>query len=147
MEDLNRNKFNPVMRGSATEADTKEIFEALGIKPLYYVGGIADAVSAFKDGRIVDYLKSRAGLQLDASTLEIQTMTKIRLIPMTFADVNAVKDSPELTTIPLHNGAYMAYKELGAENPEKAIPQKPKNEKNVRKPKMAPKALPCGLCI
>jgi TRAP-type uncharacterized transport system substrate-binding protein len=43
-----------------------------------------------------------------------------------FANVDAVKDTPELTTIPLHNGAYMAYKELGAKIPEKAIPPEAK---------------------
>ncbi len=199
LKDLNGKKFNPGMRGSATEADTKEIFEALGIKPIYHVGGTSDAISAFKDGRIVGYLKSGAGLQLDASTLDIQTMTKIRLLSMNpeevkkvksafplhpfvtvptgqikaianspecttwavlvcavalknlpddliyksvkafvkernmiieayspHAEVDVVKDTPEMTTIPLHNGAYMAYKELGANIPEKAIPPEAK---------------------
>lgn len=199
LEDLEGKKFNPGMRGSATEATTKEIFDILGIKPDYHVGGTTDAVAAIKDGRIVGYVKTGAGLQLDASTLDVMTMTKIRLIPMTpeqvkkvktavpyipfstvpaggikampsqpeytnwamvvcavamkgfpddlaykavkaitkgrnmiiaafpaHADVDVVKDTPELTMIPLHAGAYRAYKEMGAKIPESALPPEAK---------------------
>lgn len=195
LEDLNGKKFNAGMRGSASEADAKQVFEILGIKPDYYIGGTADAVAAVKDGRIAGYVKTGAGLQLDASTLDVMTMTKIRLIPMTseqvkkvkeavpyipffnvpagqikampsqpeytswgmvvcavamkdfpddlaykavkavvkgrdmiisafpaHADVDVAKDTPELTMIPLHAGAFRAYKELGVKIPESAIP-------------------------
>lgn len=91
LEDLEGKKFNPGMRGSATEATTKEIFQILGIKPDYHVGGTADAVAAIKDGRIVGYVKTGIGMQLDASTLDVMTLTKIRLIPMTPEHVKKVK--------------------------------------------------------
>jgi len=91
LEDLEGKKFNPGMRGSATEATTKEIFQILGIKPDYHVGGTADAVAAIKDGRIVGYVKTGIGMQLDASTLDVMTLTKIRLIPMTAEHVRKVK--------------------------------------------------------
>ncbi|MBI5968559.1 MAG: TAXI family TRAP transporter solute-binding subunit [Deltaproteobacteria bacterium] len=199
LEDLEGKKFNPGMRGSATEATTKEIFDILGIKPDYHVGGTTDAVAAIKDGRIAGYVKTGAGLQLDASTLDVMTMTKIRLIPMTpeqvkkvktavpyipfstvpagrikampsqpeytnwamvvcavamkgfpddlaykcvkailkgrdmivaafpaHADMNVPKDTVELTMIPLHAGAYRAYKEVGVKIPESAIPPEAK---------------------
>jgi hypothetical protein len=199
LEDLGGKKFNPGMRGSASEADAKQVFEVLGIKPEYHIGGTADAVAAIKDGRIVGYVKTGAGLQLDASTLDVMTMTKIRLISMTaeqvkkvkaavpyipfftvpagqikampnqpeytswgmvvcavamksfpddlaykavkaivkgrsmiisafpaHADVDVVKDTPDLTMIPLHAGAYRAYKELGAKIPDSAIPAEAK---------------------
>jgi uncharacterized protein len=199
LEDLNGKKFNAGMRGSASEADAKEVFQILGIHPEYYSGGTADAVAAVKDGRIAGYVKTGAGLQLDSSTLDVMTMTKIRLISMTpeqvkkvksavpyvpfftvpaggikamptqpeynswgmvvcavamkdfpeelvyqsvkaivkgrdmiiaafpaHADVDIVKDTPELTMIPLHAGAYRAYKELGAKIPEIAVPPEAK---------------------
>lgn len=199
LEDLEGKKFNPGMRGSATEATTKEVFEILGIKPDYHVGGTADAVAAIKDGRIAGYVKTGIGLQLDAATLDVMTLTKIRLISMTpeqvkkvkqaipylpfytipaggikamprqpeyhswgmvvcgaamktfpedlaykavkailkgrdmivaafpaHAEVNVPKDTVEITMIPLHAGAYRAYKELGIKIPEHAIPPEAK---------------------
>ena len=199
LEDLEGKKFNPGMRGSATEATTKEIFQILGIKPDYHVGGTADAVSAIKDGRIAGYVKTGVGLQLDASILDVMTLTKIRLISMTpeqvrkvkaavpyipfftvpaggikampkqpeyhswgmvvcgvamknfpedlaykavkailkgkdmivaafpaHAEMNVPKDTVEITMIPLHAGAYRAYKETGVKIPERAIPPEAK---------------------
>jgi len=83
LEDLNGKKFNPGIRGSASEATTKQIFNILGIKPIYHIGATSDAVKAIKDNRIVGYVKSGVGIQLDASTLDIMTLTKVRLIPLT----------------------------------------------------------------
>jgi hypothetical protein len=92
-EDLEGKKFNPGMRGSSTEETTKQVFNILGVKPDYHIGGTSDAVAAIKDGRIVGYVKSGAGFQLDASTLDIKTMTKIRLLSMTAEQVKKVKDA------------------------------------------------------
>ena len=195
LEDIQGKKFNPGMRGSSTEATTKEVFKILGIQPEYHVGGTSDAVAAIKDGRIAGYVKTGIGLQLDASTLDVMTLTKIRLIPMTPADVKKVKevipylpfftvpagaikamptqpiyrswgmvvcavamksfpedlaykmvkaiikgknmivaafpahreidvpkDTLELTKIPIHAGAYRAFKELGLQIPSYAVP-------------------------
>ncbi|MDH4266988.1 MAG: TAXI family TRAP transporter solute-binding subunit [Deltaproteobacteria bacterium] len=199
LKDMDGKKINPGMRGSSTEATTKQVFEILGIKPDYHVGGTTDAVAATKDGRIAGYVKTGVGLQLDASTLDVMTLTKIRLISMTsgevekvkavvpylpfftvpagqikamptqpeykswgmvvcavamksfpddlvykavkaiikgrnmiiaafpaHADVDVAQDTPELTMIPLHAGAYRAYKEMGVKIPERAIPQEAK---------------------
>lgn len=83
LEDLNGKKFNPGIRGSASEATTKQIFNILGIKPDYHIGATSDAVKAIKDNRIVGYVKTGVGIQLDASTLDIMTLTKVRIIPLT----------------------------------------------------------------
>jgi len=83
IEDLNGKKFNPGIRGSASEATTKQIFDILGVKPDYHIGATSDAVKAIKDNRIVGYVKTGVGTQLDASTLDIMTLTKVRLIPLT----------------------------------------------------------------
>jgi TRAP transporter TAXI family solute receptor len=83
LEDLNGKKFNPGIRGSASEATTKQIFKILGVKPNYHIGATSDAVKAIKDNRIVGYVKTGIGTQIDASTLDIMTLTKVRLIPLT----------------------------------------------------------------
>ena len=199
LKDMEGKKINPGMRGSASEATTKQIFDILGIKPDYHVGGTSDAVAAIKDGRIAGYVKTGVGLQLDASTLDVMTMTKIRLIPMTseevkkvkaavpyipfftvpagkikampsqpeynswgmvvcgvamktfpedlaykcvkallkgrdmivsafpaHAEMNVPKDTVDVTMIPLHAGAYRAYKEMGVKIPDSAIPAEAK---------------------
>lgn len=91
LEDLDGKLFNPGMRGSSTEFTTRQVFEILGIKPKYYIGGTTDAVKAIKDGRIVGYIKTGVGTQLDASTLDVMSMTKIRLISMTPEQVRKVR--------------------------------------------------------
>lgn len=83
LEDLNGKKFNPGIRGSASEATTKQIFKILGVKPIYHIGATSDAVKAIKDNRIVGYVKTGIGTQIDASTLDIMSLTKVRLIPLT----------------------------------------------------------------
>lgn len=200
LEDLNGKDFNPGIRGSATESTTKQIFEILGIKPKYHIGGTSDAVKAIKDGRIVGYVKTGIGTQLDASTLDIMTLTKVRLLSLTeehvqkilgalpyvsiitvpAGGINAMPDQPKyknwgmatvmeclqsmpddlaykfvkaavkgrdfqiaaypackyvdmvqetptLSKIPLHNGAFRAYRELGAKYiPPEVIPPEAK---------------------
>jgi uncharacterized protein len=83
LEDLTGKKFSPGIRGSASEATTKQIFDILGVKPDYHIGAVSDAVKAIKDNRIVGYVKTGVGTQIDASTLDIMTLTKLRLIPLT----------------------------------------------------------------
>jgi TRAP transporter TAXI family solute receptor len=199
LKDMEGKKINPGMRGSSTEATTKQVFDILGIKPDYHVGGTTDAVAAIKDGRIAGYVKTGVGLQLDASTLDVMTMTKIRLVSMTseevkkvkatvpylpfftvpagkikampsqpeytswgmvvcgvamksfpedlaykcvkallkgrdmivsafpaHAQMNVPKDTVDITMIPLHAGAYRAYKELGVKIPDHAVPPEAK---------------------
>jgi len=91
LEDLNGKKFNAGMRGSASEATTMQIFDILGVKPIYHVGATSDAVKAIKDNRIVGYVKTGVGTQLDASTLDIMTLTKLRLIPLTKQHMDKIK--------------------------------------------------------
>ena len=195
VEDLNGRKFNAGMRGSAAEATTKQIFDILGIKPDYHTGATSDAVKAIKDNRIVGYVKTGVGTQLDASSLDIMTLTKLRLIPLekkhmdkiaaaipyisfitipaggikavpaqpeysmwgrpigvmcsknlsddvayemvngiikgkeyqaaawpAIKELDMVQDPASLTLIPLHKGALKAYRDLGANIPQAAIP-------------------------
>jgi hypothetical protein len=92
LEDLNGKKFNCGFRGSATETTCEAIFNALGIEPDLYRGGTTDAVQAIKDDRIAGYLKTGAGLQLDASTKDIMSFTPIRILPFNEKQIATIKE-------------------------------------------------------
>lgn len=112
VEDLTGKRFNPGMRGSASEATTKQIFDILGVKPIYHVGATSDAVKAIKDNRIVGYVKTGVGTQLDASTLDIMTLTKLRLIPLTKKHMDKIKAAiPYVSFITIPAGGIKALPE------------------------------------
>ncbi|MCG7852973.1 MAG: TAXI family TRAP transporter solute-binding subunit [Methanosarcinaceae archaeon] len=109
LEDLSGKKFSPGIRGSATESATKQIFNVLGIEPDYYIGGASDAVGAIKDNRIVGYVKTGVGTQLDSTTLDIMTLTKIRLISMTEKQIEKIKkELPYVSIITIPAGQLAA---------------------------------------
>ncbi len=106
--DLAGKSFNPGMRGSATEKTAESILEALGIAPNFYRGGTDDTVAAIKDRRVVGYVKSGAGVDsLDASTLDIATITPIRLLGFSDQDIAKVLVKyPYLSPISMPKGVY-----------------------------------------
>lgn len=109
LEALDGKSFNCGIRGSATENTAKQMFKVLGIKPDYYVGGTADAVKAFKDNRIVGYIKSGVGTQLDASTLDIMTFTKVRLLSLSKKQVDKIMAViPYISIIDIPSGTIKA---------------------------------------
>ncbi len=80
LADLRGKKFNPGLRGSATEQLVQQLLETIGVKPDYFRASLSDAVAAVKDNRIAGYVKAGAGLDLDGSTKELKAFTKIRLL-------------------------------------------------------------------
>jgi hypothetical protein len=80
LADLSGKKFNPGLKGSATESTTEKVFEVLGITPDFVRGSTGDIVASIKDNRVSGYVKSGSGLKLDASSRDIATMTPIRLL-------------------------------------------------------------------
>lgn len=83
MADLKGTRFNPGIRGSATEQTSEAVFEALGIAPAHVRGSTTDVVDMIKDNRVIGYVKSGAGTRLDASTLDIATFTPITVLSLT----------------------------------------------------------------
>jgi TRAP transporter TAXI family solute receptor len=81
--DLSGKRLNPGIKGSATEKTSEAVFKVLEITPDYMRGSTPEAVAAIKDNRIVGYVKSGAGLALDASSREIATFTPINIIGLT----------------------------------------------------------------
>ncbi len=92
IHELGGKKFNPGIRGSATEKMTEAVLTDLGIKPDWQRMGTADAVDAMKDKRIVGYAKAGNGFALDASTMDIATSTPVRVLPFTEAEMKKVKE-------------------------------------------------------
>jgi TRAP transporter TAXI family solute receptor len=108
--DLSGKRYNPSGKGTSSEKMTEQAFNALGIKPNWYRGGIDDAVAAVKDRRIVGYTKVAAAQNLpDATTLDLMTFTKIRVLGFSQADIDKIlKAYPHFPVIPIQAGTYSA---------------------------------------
>lgn len=103
---LNGKRFNPGLRGSATEKTTEAVFKILGIQVDAARGSTSDIVDAIKDNRVIGYVKSGAGDKLDASTLDIRTFTPVRVLSLTPEQVAKVeKEMPEIGIVNVPAGA------------------------------------------
>lgn len=100
LTDLNGKRLNPGIKGSATEKTAEAVFKVLGINPDYMRGSTGEAVAAIKDNRAVGYVKSGAGLALDASSREIATFTPVNIIGLSAAQKQSLeKAMPELSIV------------------------------------------------
>ena len=99
-------RFNPGLKGSATEKTSESVFEALGIKPDYVRGSTTDIVTAVKDNHIVGYVKSGAGLKIDASSRDISTFTPINILSLNKEQAGLIQAAlPELSIVDVPEGA------------------------------------------
>lgn len=97
---LEGKRFNTGLKGSATEKTTDAVFAMLGIKPDVLRGSTGEVVAAVKDNRAIGYVKSGAGLKLDASSREIATFTPIDILGLDAAQAAKVVGSmPELSMV------------------------------------------------
>lgn len=113
LSDLNGKKFNAGIKGSATEQTTHAVLKALKITPDYVPGSTGDIVTAVKDNRVIGYVKSGAGLALDASSRDIATLTPIDLISLDANQAAIIgKEFPDLVVIDVP--ADVASKGIGA---------------------------------
>lgn len=100
LEGLNGKKFNTGLKGSATEKTTDAVFEALNITPDVVRGSTGEIVDAVKDNRAIGYVKSGAGMKLDASSREIATFTPIQILGLNDAQQDKIKNlMPELSMV------------------------------------------------
>lgn len=100
LAELNGKRLNPGIKGSATEKTAEAVFKVLGIAPDYMRGSTGEAVAAIKDNRAIGYVKSGAGLLLDASSREIATFTPISIIGLSPAEKQKLeKAMPELSMV------------------------------------------------
>lgn len=114
LTDLADKRFNPGITGSATEATSEAVFEALGIAPDWARGSTGDVVNQIKDDRIVGYVKSGSGKRLDASSVDIATLTPVSLIGLSEEEAATVREKfPNLSVLDIAEGeagtGYPAY--------------------------------------
>lgn len=113
LSDLNGKRFNAGIKGSSTEQTTHAVFKSLKIKPDFVPGSTGDIVTAVKDNRVIGYVKSGAGLGLDASSRDIATLTPIDLISLDAKQAATIdKEFPDLVVIDVPAG--VAAKGIGA---------------------------------
>lgn len=106
LANLGGKRFNPGLKGSATEKTAEAVFGLLGIQPDYVRGSTTDIVAAVKDNRVVGYVKSGAGMKLDGSTRDIMTMTPITVLSLDDAQKAKIGEAmPELSVVEVPAGA------------------------------------------
>jgi TRAP transporter TAXI family solute receptor len=113
LSDLNGKRFNAGIKGSSTEQTTQAVLKSLQISPAYVAGSTGDIVDAVKDNRVIGYVKSGAGLMLDASSRDIATLTPIDLVSLDANQAATIaKEFPDLLVIDVPADA--AAKGIGA---------------------------------
>jgi len=115
LAELTGRKFNPGLKGSATEKTSDAVFKALGIAPEAVRGSTGDIVASVKDNRVTGYVKSGSGMNLDASSLDIATMTPIKILGLNTQQKQKLAGAmPELSIVDVpQNGNYPAYTTWG----------------------------------
>ncbi len=99
-------RFNPGIRGSATEATSEAVFATLGIEPDYVRGSTSDIVGMIKDNRVLGYVKSGAGQKLDSSTIDIATFTDIAVLSLTPEQQETLRAKmPDISVVDIPAGA------------------------------------------
>lgn len=99
-------RFNPGLKGSATEKTAEAVFGLLGIRPDYVRGSTTDIVAAVKDDRVIGYVKSGAGMKLDGSTRDIMTMIPVTVLSLDADQTAKIGQAmPELSLVDVPAGA------------------------------------------
>jgi TRAP transporter TAXI family solute receptor len=105
LKDLNNKDFGPGGLGTATEKQTQEIFDFLGIKPKYHRGGMSDASEAFKDRRLTGITK--AGVAPDPYIIEIATFFPIEIVGLSPEEVKRIAEKfPYFSPAKIPGGLY-----------------------------------------
>ena len=106
LEGLEGVRFNPGIKGSATESTTEAVFETLGLSADYVRGSTTDIVDSIKDNRVAGYVKSGAGMKLDSSTMDIATSTDITVLGLSAEQADTLRsDMPDVSIVDIPAGA------------------------------------------
>lgn len=99
-------KFNPGIKGSATESTTEAVFKTLGLTADYVRGSTTDIVNSIKDNRVAGYVKSGSGNKLDGSTMDIATATDIEILGLTPEQADKLRaEMPDISVVNIPEGA------------------------------------------
>ncbi len=104
-------RFNPGIKGSATEATTEAVFKSLNLSADFVRGSTTDIVGAIKDNRVSGYVKSGSGNKLDSSTMDIATTTDIEVLSLTDAQAKELRSKmPDISVIDVKPAEGKGYK-------------------------------------
>ena len=99
-------RFNPGIKGSATESTTEAVFHTLGLTADYVRGSTTDVVDMIKDNRVAGYVKSGSGNKLDGSTMDIATSTEIAILGLTPEQSDKLRaEMPDISVVDIPEGA------------------------------------------
>ena len=99
-------RFNPGIKGSATEATTEAVFATLGLSADYVRGSTTDVVGMIKDNRVAGYVKSGSGNKLDGSTMDIATSTDVAILGLTPEQAETLRtEMPDISVVDIPEGA------------------------------------------
>lgn len=85
---LHGKKFYAGPTGHISTIMVEKALADSGIRPDFFIGGFADAVTAAKDKRIVGFAKFAVGNQLDASMIDLKESGSIRVLSFTEKQVD-----------------------------------------------------------
>lgn len=106
LAELAGKRFNPGLKGSATEKTAEAVFKVLGIEPEWVRGSTTDIVNSIKDNRVTGYVKSGNGNKLDGSSLDIATFTPVRLLSLSPEQKALLVDNmPDIAVVDVPAGA------------------------------------------
>ncbi len=99
-------RFNPGIKGSATEATTEAVFKTLGLTADFVRGSTTDIVGSIKDNRLAGYVKSGAGQRLDGSSLDIASSIPISILGLSNKQkTTLIKEMPDISVVDIPSGA------------------------------------------
>ncbi|MGO4915853.1 TAXI family TRAP transporter solute-binding subunit [Pseudogemmobacter sp. W21_MBD1_M6] len=99
-------KFNPGIKGSATESTTEAVFATLGLTAEYVRGSTTDMVNSIKDNRVAGYVKSGSGNKVDGSTMDIATTTGISILGLSAEQADKLRaEMPDISVVEIPAGA------------------------------------------
>ncbi|WP_445809852.1 TAXI family TRAP transporter solute-binding subunit [Yoonia sp.] len=108
LSDLEGKAYNVGIPGSSTEAQTRTVFETLGITPDIQTSATADAVDSLRDGQIVGFTKAASSANVaDASFMEVNTTLDVKIVGMDAEQIAAVTEKyPYYSSIEVPSGTY-----------------------------------------
>ncbi|MBI4505730.1 MAG: TAXI family TRAP transporter solute-binding subunit [Chloroflexi bacterium] len=80
VNDLHGKSFNPGGQGTSAEVVVTNALDVLGIKPLYLRGTMSEATEAFKNRRVVGFVKASAPTAVDPLVMEAKTALPVRIL-------------------------------------------------------------------
>ena len=106
LAELAGKRFNPGLKGSASEKTAESVFKLLGVAPDWVRGSTTDIVNSIKDNRVIGYVKSGAGDKLDGSSLDIATFTPVRVLGLSPEQKKLLADRmPDIAVVDIPAGA------------------------------------------